>query len=75
MARVVFIGWQPGVQTVSLAKLLRQELGVTLKLAIGYVDRIVAGEEVEVKVSTFAKAETLVVEASKLGAQAKIKRA
>jgi len=68
MARVVFTGWNPGLQKVSLAKLLRSEASLSLKEAHEYVCRIMEREVVTVDMPTTEAAEDLVARAVSLGA-------
>ena len=68
MTQVLFLGWRPGLKSISLIKLLQKQANCSLRTAKEIVDRCLKGETVAVEVATLAKAEHLAREATYLGA-------
>ncbi len=64
---VIFKGWTPGLKKVSLTKLLQEEASLSLRSAKWCTDRLLAGEEVTVRVSSMAHLERLAGKAVALG--------
>jgi ribosomal protein L7/L12 len=67
---VRLLSWSPGLKKISLAKLIRQAADMPLDEAHDAVNRLLAGEKVDVPVPTNARARTLIQEIRKLGAEA-----
>jgi len=74
MNTVIFTGWNDGLKKISLTSLLRDKAGLSLTQAKLNVDAIVNGVIVEVNCTTITKMESLVKEATKLGAICKISK-
>lgn len=69
MARVILSGWNKGFQKVSMARLLQEYGGYSLSSAKSLVDRVLAGETVEIEVDDPRLAGELVERAEKIGAR------
>jgi len=74
MNTVIFTGWKEGLKKISLTNLLREKAGLSLTQAKLNVDAIVDGVTIEVKCSTISKMESLVREATELGAICKVSK-
>ena len=74
MPRVIITGWKPGLEKISLTKLLQAEAGLSLKAAKESVDRCLAGERVSIPMPSGEAAERLAQQASDLGAVVEIER-
>ncbi len=72
--KVIMTGWEEGMKKVSLSMLQTECLGLPLKEAKSNVDRLLAGEEVELHIVTLEKAQNFVKEARSLGVVCKIVR-
>lgn len=68
MAQVFLDGWRPGLQKISLTKLIRAQAGLGLADAKDCVDRCLEGEVVEIPMPTIAAAEEFARAAQDLGA-------
>jgi ribosomal protein L7/L12 len=68
MLRVTVIGWQPGLRKISMTKLYRRELKITLGPAKAMTDAVLNGEIVEFEVETEQQAERVAEELRNLGA-------
>jgi hypothetical protein len=73
MSQVIFLGWRPGLKSISLITLLQERANYSLSMAKDVVDRCLAGEAVAVEVTTLSEAELLAREASYLGAITEVK--
>lgn len=51
MPKVILRRWKPGLQKISLTKILQEKAGLSLMSAKMYVDRFLAGEEVAVSLT------------------------
>ena len=70
MTKVRFSGWSSGLDKVQLTKLIRERAGVPLNEAHDAVNRLLAGEKVEMRVSSQENAQRLATEAGALGVRA-----
>jgi ribosomal protein L7/L12 len=68
-SRVRFLGWSRGLKKGELTKLIRKTAGMTLSEAHDVVNRLLAGDVVEVEVSSDESAQELAEAAHALGAQ------
>ncbi len=68
MTAIVLNGWREGLQKVSLTKLQTKLLHKSLKEAKENVDRLLAGQRIELQVEDRALAADFVVQAQALGA-------
>ena len=59
MPRLGIIGWQPGLKKISMTKLLREHLGLSLTEAKGATDKVLMGEAVWYFLEDPSKAEDL----------------
>jgi hypothetical protein len=73
MASVVLTGWKPGLNKVSLTKLIQSRAGASLGVAKGYTDRLLDGETVGLELRAVAEARAFAQEAEALGATAEVK--
>ena len=67
MAFVRVTGWRPGLQKISMTKVYRRELGITLKPAKEMTDALLAGEVQEFEVIPVSRAEAIADELRQLG--------
>lgn len=72
MAKVLFKGWNYGLQKISLTKLFQQKAGLSLKEAKGKTDALLDGETFVIETESFEQAEELVKEATAIGAVCEI---
>lgn len=72
MAKVLFKGWNYGLQKISLTKLFQQKAGLGLKEAKGKTDSLIEGETFIIETESFEQAEELVKEATAIGAVCEI---
>jgi hypothetical protein len=75
MAAVVIRGWRPGLQKVSLTKLLQQRAGLRLSAAHDCTTRLLAGETVRLELPSLDEADQFVEALERLGAMAEVERA
>jgi ribosomal protein L7/L12 len=73
MPKVVIKRWKPGLQKVSLTKLLQDRAGFSLASAKECVDRVLDGETVSIAQANLEEAITLAREITKLGAVCEVK--
>jgi hypothetical protein len=69
MTSVRLFGWSPGLNKVRLTKLIHSSAGVPLNEAHAAVNRLLAGEVVELRMDSTQTAEQLAVSATALGVQ------
>jgi ribosomal protein L7/L12 len=74
MPKVTLKGWTPGLQKVSVVKLLQVQADLSLTSAKRCVDGLLAGEEFVVTVATPEEAAQLAEEIRKLGVVCEIDR-
>ena len=70
MTSVRLLGWSPGLNKVRLTKLIRTSAGVPLDEAHAAVNRLVAGDAVELRVDSLQIAQQLTAEVCALGVRA-----
>ena len=70
MNSVRLLGWSPGLNKVSLTKLIRTSAGVPLNEAHDAVNRLLAGEPVELRIDSLQAAQHLTTEICALGVRA-----
>jgi hypothetical protein len=68
MAKVIFSGWNPPLNTVCLIKMIREQARIPLNEALSLVNRVLNGETVVVDLADDIIAYHLAEEANKLGA-------
>jgi hypothetical protein len=67
---VRFTAWRPGLNKVALTKLIREAGGVTLDQAHGLVNRLLEGEQPEIRLASQQDAQRLAQGACALGVRA-----
>jgi hypothetical protein len=67
MGRVLLTGWMPGLRKVALTKLIQSRTNVSLKAAMAYTERVLAGDTVVIELPTVADARAFALEAQNLG--------
>ena len=67
MALVRVTGWRRGLQKISMTKVYRRELGITLKPAKEMTDALLAGEVQEFEVMPDSRAVAIAEELRQLG--------
>ncbi len=72
MAKVLFKGWNYGLQKVSLTKLFRYKVNLPLNLAKSKTDALLDGETFVIETESVEQAEELVREATAIGAVCEI---
>jgi hypothetical protein len=72
VAKVIFKGWRIGMRKISFTLLLRHSAGLTLKQAQAIKIKVLDNEEVAIDIDDVAVAESLVIEADKLGVIAEL---
>ena len=69
MTTQIFIkGWRPGLQKISLAKLFRSYIPISLSESKKYVDLLLDGEQFSITIADRDTAQQFVEEATALGA-------
>jgi hypothetical protein len=68
MNTVIFTGWKTGLKKISLTHLLKEKCNLSFTHAKLFVDAIVKDITIEVECSTKEKMNSLIKEATKLGA-------
>ncbi len=72
MAKVLFKGWNYGLQKISLTKLFQSKANFGLKEAKGKTDALLDGETFIIETESFEQAEDLAKEATAIGAVCEI---
>lgn len=72
MAKILFKGWNYGLQKISLTKLFQQKANLSLKEAKGKTDSLLDGETFVMEIKDISQAEELVKEATAIGAVCEI---
>ncbi len=72
MAKVLFKGWNYGLQKISLTKLFQQKANLSLKEAKGKTDALLDGETFIIETEDILQAEELIREATAIGAVCEI---
>lgn len=72
MIKIILLGWQEGLEKVSLTKLQVEILGKSLKESKSNVDFLLDGKEVIIIVDSLDSALDFVDNASKIGAKCKV---
>ena len=72
MAKVLFKGWNYGLQKISLTKLFQQRANLGLRVAKSKTDALLDGETFIIETESFEQAEELVKEATAIGAVCEI---
>lgn len=67
MVKIIFQGWQKGLDKIKLIKLIREDTQMTLRKAHSVVDELVFGNQPFVTLDVGCKADHLVSEARKMG--------
>jgi len=65
---VVLAGWNVGLRTIDLMKLVRERTSLNLAEAKAAVERVVDGEQVPLTFATAAEAQRFLEDAAELGA-------
>ena len=74
MTTVRLTGWQPGMQKISLTRLLESRLALSRSVAKGAVDDVLEGHEASLPVPDGVNADSLVTEIRELGAICEIRQ-
>ncbi len=72
MTKVLFKGWNYGLQKVSLTKLFRYKVNLPLDIAKSKTDALLNGETFIIETESIEQAEELVKEATAIGAVCEI---
>ncbi|HLM01662.1 MAG TPA: hypothetical protein VK400_11455 [Pyrinomonadaceae bacterium] len=72
MAKVLFKGWNYGLQKISLTKLFQQKANLSFKEAKSKTDTLLDGETFIIETESIGQAEELVKEATAIGAVCEI---
>jgi hypothetical protein len=70
MTSVRLLGWSPGLNKVRLTRLIHSSAGLPLDEAHAAVNRLLAGEAIELRVDCSQTAQQLAFEVEALGVQA-----
>ena len=72
MPKLSIIGWNDGLQKVSMTKILRSKSGLGLKESKAVTDAVLDGEVIDLEIEDSEIAKELAAELTKIGAIVKI---
>ena len=72
MVKVLFKGWNYGLQKISLTKLFRYKMNLPLDIAKSKTDALLNGQTFNIEAESTEQAEELVKEATAIGAVCEI---
>lgn len=73
MPEIHIIGWRPGLEKVSMTRLLREQAGLRLKEAKDYTDRVLEGEAIILPIPDTSQVQKLASALNGIGAIVKVR--